>query len=361
MKTKSTSKVLLFNFLMMFFAVSCAQPSNTASQPVVTPQYVDMTFAAEKSVHAVVYIKTEFMRKNAVWDTFFGDGFMEQFFGITPSQYPVVASGSGVIIDNEGYIVTNNHVVQDANKITVSLNNKRVYDAVIVGTDPQTDLALIKIEGKDFPFLEFGNSDEVRIGEWVLAVGNPFNLTSTVTAGIVSAKARNLNILGNNAAVESFIQTDAAVNKGNSGGALVNIKGELVGINSAIASGTGYYTGYSFAIPSNIAKKVVYDLKEYQTVKRAKFGAMLMEIDSKAADEFKLKEVKGLYITDLLNGGAAITGGLEVGDIILNIDEVEVNSMSEMREALAQHSPGDKITLTYLRDNQRKNTKIELQ
>jgi serine protease Do len=360
MKKNSICKVLFFSILMVAFTLSWAQPSTSDSPSPVSLQYVDLTAAAELSIHAVVHIKTEFLRKNAVWDDFFGEGFMEQFFGITPSQYPIVATGSGVIIDKDGYIVTNNHVVQDASKITVTLNNKREYNAQIVATDPQTDLALIKIEGEDFPFLVFGNSDDVKIGEWVLAVGNPFNLTSTVTAGIVSAKARNLNILGNNATVESFIQTDAAVNKGNSGGALVNIKGELIGINSAIASGTGFYTGYSFAIPSNIAKKVVNDLKKYNSVQRAKFGASLMEIDSQKADELNLKEVKGLYVTELVDDGAASQGGLVVGDIILNIDNTEINSMSEMREILTRHSPGDEIAVTYLRDNSQKKTKIEL-
>lgn len=360
MKTNSICKTLFFSFLMVVFTISCAQPSSTEVTVQTTHQYVNLTSAAELSIHAVVHIKTEFLRKNAVWDDFFGESFLEQFFGFVPSQYPVIATGSGVIIDKGGYIVTNNHVVQDASKITVTLNNKREYEAQIIGNDPQTDLALIKIDGEDFPYLVFGNSDDVKIGEWVLAVGNPFNLTSTVTAGIVSAKARNLNILGNNTMVESFIQTDAAVNKGNSGGALVNTKGELIGINSAIASGNGYYTGYSFAIPSNIAKKIVYDLKNFKTVQRAILGAVLIEIDSPTADELNLKEVKGLYVKELVDGGAASLGGLEVGDIILNVDNTEINSMSEMREILAQHSPGDEILLTYLRNNIQKKNKIEL-
>jgi len=360
MKKNSICKALFFSFLMVAFTISYAQPSSTETTGQTTQQYVNLTSAAELSVHAVVHIKTEFLRKNAIWDDFFAESFFEQFFGITPSPYPVLASGSGVIIDKTGYIVTNNHVVQDANRITVTLNNKREYEAQIIGTDPQTDLALIKIDGDDFPYLVFGNSDDVKIGEWVLAVGNPFNLTSTVTAGIVSAKARNLNILGNNTMVESFIQTDAAVNKGNSGGALVNTKGELIGINSAIASGNGYYTGYSFAIPSNIAKKIVYDLKNFKTVQRAILGAVLIEIDSPTADELNLKEVKGLYVKELVDGGAASLGGLEVGDIILNVDNTEINSMSEMREVLAQHSPGDEILLTYLRNNNQKTNKIEL-
>jgi len=245
--------LIILTFLAFFTTIILAQSSRS--------NYVDLTKAADKSVHAVVHIKTEFMRKNSTWDFFFGDEWLADFFGIPmTTAYPVVATGSGVIISEDGYIVTNNHVVAEAEKITITLNDQSVYAGVIVGTDPATDLALIKIEAKNLSYLDFANSDDVKVGEWVLAVGNPFNLNSTVTAGIVSAKARNLNILGNNRE-GAYIQTDAAVNQGNSGGALVNVDGELIGINTAIASGNGYYTGYSFAIPSNVAKKVVEKIK----------------------------------------------------------------------------------------------------
>lgn len=363
MKIDHGIKSLLLSAFLSFTVISCAQQEVVFEEPkkqIIHTNHVDLTYAAEKSVHSVVHIKTEFLRKNSVWDDFFGNGFLEQFFGITPSQYPVVAAGSGVIIDPSGYIVTNNHVVEDAIKITATLNNKREYEATIVGTDPQSDLALIKINGDHLPYLNFGNSDDVKIGEWVLAVGNPFNLTSTVTAGIVSAKARNLNILGENASVESFIQTDAAVNQGNSGGALVNTAGELIGINTAIASGTGYFTGYSFAIPANIAKKVVKDLKEYGIVKRAFMGIGVVEVNSKIAEEMQLSDIKGVYVGSIDDRGSAYLSGIEVGDIILDIDGHEINSMSELREIMAQHSPGDKVNVNYLRNNNKHTTEIVL-
>lgn len=357
------SKLVLFSCLMVILNTSCAQPA--PKEPVqnhytIQSNHVDLTYAAEHSVNAVVHIKTEFMRKNSVWDDFFGEGFLEQFFGISSSQYPVVAAGSGVIIDAAGYVITNNHVVADANKITVTLNNRREYPATLVGTDPQTDLALIKIDAQNLPYLVFGNSDDVRIGEWVLAVGNPFNLTSTVTAGIVSAKARNLGILGEHGTQESFIQTDAAVNKGNSGGALVNTAGELIGINTAIASGTGYYTGYSFAIPANIARKVANDLKLYGEVKRAYLGLMVSEVDNKLANDLKLNDVKGVYVNGLTPSGAASESGLEIGDVILDINNHPINTMSELREVMTQYSPGEKVSVRFLRNNTERTTDIQL-
>ncbi len=326
-------------------------------------QYVDLTSAAEQSVHAVVHIKTLFLYQNSVWNDFFGDSFWKDFFGESvPKMAPqeVWGAGSGVIIDSDGFIVTNNHVVQDAKEITVTLNDRREFKATIVGTDPSTDLALIKIDCNHLPTLSFGNSDSVKIGEWVLAVGNPFNLTSTVTAGIVSAKARNLNILGEKTSVESFIQTDAAVNQGNSGGALVNTEGELIGINSAIASGTGYYTGYSFAIPSNIASKIVSDLKQYGSVQRAYVGVAVVEVDNAVAKEHKLAEIKGLLVKQVTADGAAERAGLQVDDVILLLDEKEVNTASELKEIVAQHSPGDRIDLVCLRDGKRLNLKLIL-
>ena len=309
----------------------------------------DFETAAAISVHAVVHIKSEFRTKSFVYDDFF------QFFNFgnpTPREYisPYTAMGSGVIISADGYIVTNNHVVQDAVGITVTLNDKRVYKATVVGTDPGTDLALIHIDENNLPFLSYGNSDEVKIGEWVLAVGNPFNLTSTVTAGIVSAKARDINILGSKGAVESFIQTDAAINPGNSGGALVNTKGELIGINAAIASGTGYYTGYSFAIPVNIVKKVVEDFMKYGKIQRAYLGVYYREIDDQLAKDKALNDLRGVYIDDVIEGGSAEKAGIHKGDVLIGIQNKPVNGKSELQEIVSQLSPGDNISVSLIRD-----------
>lgn len=306
----------------------------------------DFETAAALSIHAVVHIKTDFQRKSNVYDDFFN--FFN--FGQGMPNQQIEAMGSGVIIDPEGYIVTNNHVVQDADNITVTLNDKRVFKATIVGADASTDLALIKIEEKGLPYLTYGNSDEVRIGQWVLAVGNPFNLTSTVTAGIVSAKARDINILGSQGTVESFIQTDAAVNPGNSGGALVNLKGELIGINAAIASGTGNYVGYSFAIPVNIVKKVVSDFMKFGRIQRALVGIRYKEIDDQFAKDNDLPSMNGVYVQEIVEGGAAEKAGMKKGDVILSMQGLPVNSKSELQEIISQHNPGDKIAITVLRD-----------
>jgi serine protease Do len=316
----------------------------------------DFEAAAAISVHAVVHIKSEFQSKSGVYDDFF-DFFN---FGRPVPNSPMQALGSGVIVSAEGYIVTNNHVVQDATNISVTLNDKRVFKASIVGTDPSTDLALLKIEANNLSFLAYGNSDEVRIGEWVLAVGNPFNLTSTVTAGIISAKARNINILGSQGAIESFIQTDAAVNPGNSGGALVNTRGELIGINAAIASGTGSYVGYSFAIPVNIVKKVVEDFMKYGKIQRAYLGIYYKEVDDQFAKDNSLPAVQGIYIEDVVKGGAADRAGLKKGDVIITMQGVPVNSKSELLEAVSQHSPGDKLALTLLRDGKQQDIQVTL-
>ncbi len=318
------------------------------------PAGLDFTVAAEKSVHAVVHIKTEFERKSSVYDDFFGfnDPFFELFGNRNQTKrYPIFATGSGVIISTDGYIVTNNHVVQDANMVTVTLNDKREFEAEIVGTDPSTDLALIRIQAKNLPVLDFANSDDVRIGEWVLAVGNPFNLTSTVTAGIVSAKARNLNILGKSGSIESFIQTDAAVNQGNSGGALVNTSGQLIGINAAIASRTGSYSGYSFAIPSNIVKKVTEDIKLHGIVQQAYLGASFSEINSKLANELKLDEIKGIYISHVDQQGSAFAAGIREGDILISLNNHNINSYAELKELLAQYRPGDKAEAVIQKNN----------
>ena len=325
--------------------------NNPIPKPENNPDFVT---AAEKSIHTVVHIRTQFENKSVVYDDFFGT--LREFFG--GENYPqrsrvYTAYGSGVIISEDGYIVTNNHVVQEADLIEVTLNDRRTFEAKIIGTDPSTDLALIKIQSNDLPYIFYGNSDDLKIGEWVLAVGNPFNLTSTVTAGIVSAKARNINILGSNTAIESFIQTDAVVNRGNSGGALVNTKGELVGINAAIASNTGLYTGYSFAIPVNIVKKVMLDLMQFGSVQRAFIGISIREINSSFAEEIGLEEIKGVYINSLNSNGGAFEAGLEEGDVILSVDENEVNTTAELLEIIGQHRPGDKIKMLINRD--RKN------
>jgi Do/DeqQ family serine protease len=324
--------------------------------------YPDFTYAANISVHAVVHIKTEYAQKNSMYDNFFN---FRDFFGDSGpngQQGPIQGAGSGVIVAPDGYIVTNNHVVQDATKIQVVLNDKRSYDATVVGTDPSTDLAVIKINETNLPFLTYGNSDDLQIGEWVLAVGNPFNLTSTVTAGIVSAKARNIDILGNpdGTAIESFIQTDAAVNRGNSGGALVNTKGELVGINAAIASGNGFYAGYSFAIPVNIVKKVVSDLIDYKEVQRAFLGVSIREIDSQFAQEKGIKGLRGVYVADVNDGSAAKDAGIQKSDIITSINKTPVNSTSELLEQVSRYRPGEKIEVGISRDGTDKTFNVTL-
>ena len=338
-----------------------SSPFQLASLSGVAPAYPDFTVAANTSIHAVVHIKTEYARKNSMYDNFFN---FHDFFGNNPfeQQGPLQGAGSGVIISSEGYIVTNNHVVQDASKIEVVLNDKRSYEGTIVGTDPNTDLAVVKIKENNLPFLNYGNSDELQIGEWVLAVGNPFNLTSTVTAGIVSAKARNINILGtpDGTSIESFIQTDAAVNRGNSGGALVNTRGELVGINAAIASGNGFYAGYSFAIPVNIVKKVVGDLIDYREVQRAYLGVSIHEIDSKFAEEQGIKELKGVYVSEVNDGSAAKDAGLVKGDVITAINKITVNSTSELLEQVSRYRPGEKITVAVSRNGSEKEYNVTL-
>lgn len=308
----------------------------------------DFTNAAEKSLNAVVHIKTVAERTNNLSY----DPFAEWFFGHKNNQQPYTqqGSGSGVIISNDGYIVTNNHVIQGADKIEVVLNDKRSFIAEVVGTDSNTDVALIKIQEKDLPFLNYGNSDMVKIGEWVLAVGNPFNLNSTVTAGIISAKGRSNILAGKTNPVESFLQTDAAVNPGNSGGALVNTNGELVGINTAIASNNGSYQGYSFAIPVNIVKKIVSDLSEFGAVQRAYLGVSIRDIDAKFAEDANLKSLKGVYVNGLTNGGSADEAGIEIGDVITKIQETPVSSVSELMEQISKYRPGDKVSVTLMRN-----------
>ncbi|MCC7301976.1 MAG: Do family serine endopeptidase [Bacteroidia bacterium] len=321
-------------------------PGNTAAP--------DFVAAADLSVHAVVHVnttvehpETSYNEMNPFHDFFWGNPFQP--------RGPSVASGSGVIVSGDGYIVTNNHVVNGADKIEITLNDKRTYTAELIGTDPSTDLALLKIKEKDLPYLLYGNSDNCKVGEWVLAVGNPFNLTSTVTAGIVSAKGRNINIIEGNPEkgmfpVESFIQTDAAINPGNSGGALVNVKGELVGINTAIASNTGSYAGYGFAIPVNLVRKVVNDLLEFGQVQRAFLGVSIRDIDSRLKEEKSLKDMKGVYVNGLTEGGGADKAGIKEGDIIIRVGDAPVNNTAELMEQVSRFRPGDKVTVTLRRD-----------
>lgn len=337
MKTLTKKSIVLFISTFLVFNVAFSQ-----SIPAI-----DFTKAAENSIHSVVHIQCEYSQQTNFYDDFFGF--------IIPQQRArsIQTSGSGVIIKNDGYIITNNHVVQDADSIQVILNDNRTYSAKIIGTDASADLAVIKIDAKDLPIIEFGDSDKTKIGQWVLAVGNPFNLTSTVTAGIISAKARNLNILGNKMnqnPLEFFIQTDAAVNPGNSGGALVDLDGKLIGINTAIASNTGSYAGYSFAIPSNIVKKITEDIMKYGTTQKAFLGLNIAEVNSNLAQNKGIKEVRGLYIASVLENGAANKAGLKEGDILTKIDGKNVNSNAELNEILAQSSPGEKIKITVERD-----------
>lgn len=321
-------------------------PGYLASYPI--PENVpDFVEAADLTVHAVVHIQTEVSRRNSVYDEFF-----YEFFGMPrqPSQ-PLVATGSGVIITSDGYIVTNNHVVQNAIRLEVTLNDKRSFEATIVGTDPTTDLALIKIETTNLPYLPYGDSDAIRVGEWVLAVGNPFNLTSTVTAGIISAKARDINILGTAGAIESFIQTDAPVNRGNSGGALVNTMGELIGINAAIASNTGSYAGYSFAIPVNIVKKVVNDFITFGELQRAYIGVTIRDIDSQFAKELGMDTPQGIYVVSVVEGSSAADADIRAEDVILEIDSRPISSVSRLLESIGQRNPGDRVVVKLKRGN----------
>ena len=326
-----------------------------------TARPADFTYAAEKSVEAVVHVKTKIDVSSRYSMNI--DPFFDFFFG-RPSQprEPQYreGSGSGVIISTDGYIVTNNHVIDNASTVEVTLNDKRKFDAKVIGTDPSTDIALLKIEAENLPIIEFGDSDDLHIGEWVLAVGNPFNLTSTVTAGIVSAKARNINILNAEMKIESFIQTDAAVNPGNSGGALVNTRGELIGINTAIASQTGSYSGYSFAVPTTIVSKVVADLKEYSVVQRAVLGVQIADINDELAKEKNLKTLKGAYIAGVQENSSAADASLKEGDIITGINGQTVNSVAELQEQVSRYRPGNDIKVNYIRDGKNESVIVTL-
>ena len=381
MTMKKFQNILLYTGVVVALAFSAgafikANAASTSSQSApVAGQPVDLTYAAEKALPAVVHIK--YLQNSKVQEVEvdsnpFGDFFDPfGFFGNpgqggkqrrqvqTPKRE---ASGSGVIISADGYIVTNNHVVNGADELTVTLNDNREFSARIIGTDETTDLALIKVDGKNLPTLPIGDSDKLKVGEWVLAVGNPFNLNSTVTAGIVSAKARSLGANG----VESFIQTDAAINAGNSGGALVNTSGELVGINAMLYSQTGSYSGYGFAIPTTIMNKVVDDLKKYGTVQRAVIGIRGQDahnyIDAQKAQgkEVDLGTNEGIYIAEVDEDGAGAAAGLEKGDVITNIDGKKVTKMAELQEYLANKRPGDKVQITYLHKKNKKTVTVTL-
>ena len=331
-------------------------------------QPVDLTQAAESSLHAVVHIRATQLSKTQtvqeqpdIFDFFFGDGRGRQR---QIQTQPRVGFGSGVIISEDGYIVTNNHVVDGASKLKVKLNDGRTFEAKLIGKDSATDLALLKIEAADLPTVPFGSSDALRLGEWVLAIGSPFDLQSTITAGIVSAKARNLGVIPNDFSIEAFIQTDAAVNPGNSGGALVNTHGELVGINTLIKSQTGSYVGYSFAIPESIVRKVVVDLKEYGIVQRAllgiRYGIVDQDFIDNMGEETGIKELGGAYVSSVVEGGSASEAGIRKGDVILDIDGVKINDNATLSEQIGRRRPNDKVKLSVKRDGKVKQIDVTL-
>lgn len=333
-------------------------------------KYPDLTYAAENAVKAVVNIEAiqqVEMRSQRSYDPFL------EFFGMPqgprggssqPRFREQRSGGSGVIISTDGYIVTNNHVVDGASKLRVTLNDDRTFDAELIGRDAATDVALLKIDGKDLPTLAFGSSDALRLGEWVLAIGSPFDLRSTVTAGIVSAKGRQMGVIPSQFSVESFIQTDAAVNPGNSGGALVNAHGELVGINTLIMSQTGSYIGYSFAVPETIVRKVVMDLKEFGIVQRAMLGIEFRLIDQEFIDrmgeELGIREIGGAYVASVVEGGSASEAGIRKGDVILDVDGVKLVSQSTLQEQIARHRPNDRVKLTIKRGDDVKLFEVTL-
>jgi Do/DeqQ family serine protease len=315
---------------------------------------LDFADAAESVMPSVVNVTsiTEYKARNEKEKRYM------ELFG-TPEANQ--STGSGVIISNKGFIVTNNHVINGATQVEVTLFDKRKFKAEIIGTDPSTDLAVLKIVAENLPTIEFANSDEARIGEWVLAVGNPFDLNFTVTAGIISAKGRNINILGRqNRSIESFIQTDAAVNPGNSGGALVNSNGQLLGINTAIATPTGTYAGYSFAVPINLVKKVVSDLMEFGEVKRGYLGVMIQDMNGEIAKKENLNVTQGVYVNDLSDEGAAKGAGMKIGDVILKVNGINTKSVPELQEQIGSRNPGDEVTLTIFRNGAQKELNIKL-
>ena len=341
-------------------AASTSRYAHLASldpQSIRDVSYPDLTYAAEKAVNCVVHVK---IKSTQTRYSSSGNLLYDFFYGPRRQQVPVEAFvGSGVIISSDGYIVTNNHVISMADEVEVSLNDRRVLPAKVVGTDPTTDLALLKLDETDLPYLVYGDAEALRVGEWVLAVGNPYNLTSTVTAGIVSAKARHLGIITSELGIESFIQTDAAVNPGNSGGALVNTRGELVGINTAIASRTGDFSGNSFAIPVTIVQKVITDLKEFGHVQRALLGANFYRKEERDRNP-ELAKLDELYVTSLKENGGAVAAGIKVGDVITSVNDVKVNSVAELQEQLSKYRPNDQVNISVIRDKKTQHFMVTL-
>ncbi len=329
------------------------QRTNLSAATAAMPS--DFVGTAERTVEAVVHVKTTAERVQNYYNPF-----NDLFFGrpSIPQRYEVQGSGSGVILSEDGYIVTNNHVIDGAKDITITMANNDEYKATLVGADPTTDIALLKIEARELNYVEVANSDNVCLGQWVLAVGNPFNLTSTVTAGIISAKGRDINIIDEQSAIESFLQTDAAVNPGNSGGALVNTAGELVGINTAISSRSGSFEGYSFAVPSNLVLKVVKDLKDFGRVQRAYMGINYNEVTPALTAELDLNVNSGVYVAKVIADGSADDAGLKLGDVIINVAGKQVRSGADLTEALGQHRPGERLDIVVNRNGQ--NKKFEL-
>ena len=383
----------LMNKNQSVYNVSNSTAANTFNQPyrftgmnAVAAENTDFTTAAESAVHGVVHIKATTNAKQSAdgggqqqymdpFEYFFGFGGRGGFQ--RPQPQPRVGAGSGVIISTDGYIITNNHVIDGADELEVTLNDNRKFSAKLIGTDPTTDIALIKVDAKDLPTIPFGDSEKLKVGEWVLAVGNPFNLTSTVTAGIVSAKGRGISMGGDRSKIEAFIQTDAAVNPGNSGGALVNTKGELVGINTAIYSETGNFAGYSFAVPISIAGKVASDLKQYGTVQRAILGVLMMSVgdiadqlsypnlDSKLKEELtelksKIKVSEGACVSDFAERSSAKEAGIEKGDVIIAVNGAKIKNANALQEQISKYRPGDKVQITVDRNGSSKTFNVEL-
>ncbi|PCH49381.1 MAG: serine protease [Flavobacteriaceae bacterium] len=327
-------------------------PVNYSNSVIASTENTDFTVAAEKTINSVVHVKNTSLKTVR-------DPYAAFFYGQNGAtkQYSQIGTGSGVIISSDGYIVTNNHVIKNATDIEVTFNNKKVYKANLVGTDATNDIALLKVDAQNLPYITFGDSNSIKVGEWVLAVGNPYNLTSTVTAGIISAKGRDLD---GTKGVDSFIQTDAAVNPGNSGGALVNTRGELIGINTAISSQTGSFIGYSFAVPSNIAKKVVEDLMEFGNVQKAILGVKGGELNNKVADKLDVIETEGFYISSVVEGSGAEKAGLQENDIIIKLDNVKIATYADLNGFIRAKGPNDTVQVTFLRNEEEKSLNVKL-
>lgn len=327
-------------------------PANYSNAMYTSAENTDFTVAAEKTLNAVVHVKNTMYKtvKDPFAEYFYGEGYGTR-------QYSQIGTGSGVIISADGYIVTNNHVIKNATDIEVTLNNKKIYKARLIGADPTNDIALLKIDSKNLSYITLGDSDNVKVGEWVLAVGNPYNLTSTVTAGIISAKGRDLDGTNN---IDSFLQTDAAVNAGNSGGALVNIHGELIGINTAISSMTGSFIGYSFAIPSNIAKKVIEDLMEFGNVQRAILGVNGVELDSELADKLNIENTSGFYISNVVEKSGAQKAGLKTNDVIVKLDQVKIATFADLNGYISTKRPNNVVNVSFLRNGKMQQVNVKL-